>query len=505
MEQPMNISVFFKLLYMWLISFLWMSPLSYATPVPSQKILILNAAHKGDDMSDAILDGIESILPGHTNIKLYIEYMDIKRHSINDSFVILRELYMRRYGNTQLHGIIACNDLALQFVMENRNSLFPDVPLVFCGVENLNIKDYQTAKDITGIVSTDDLEGTIDIASRLHPDYRHFVLISDQTAIGKSRIERTRSIIQTKQLSNKITDLIPETVAELVEKIKDIPEKSIVIFLHFAEDVQKNQYLPSKIINAFHFHLAAPLYTAWHFPRANGVLGGKMINGIMQGEMAANMIIDILDGKSIDTIPIITNSPNCYIFNYEEMLKFGIRLSDLPGGSMITHKPINFAYKYRNAIGILSLVFITLLGIVMILLANIIRRKKAERSLEQQIRVLNSFMETIPNPVFFKDDKLRFQQCNVAFQALIGMEDQEIIGKTFEEIAPPHLADSLFEKEQMLLQEPGFQSFETPFQRSNGEIFTVIINHATVTDNDGNTTGLIGSIQDITDIREQSG
>jgi len=469
---------------------------SYATS--TQKILILNASHKGDDMSDSILNGIESVLPINAHMELYIEYMDIKRHSVNDSFVILRELYVRRYGNTKLNAIIACDDLALQFVMENRNSLFPNVPLIFCGVENIDIK---IPTGITGIMEMDDLEQTYELARQFQPDTHNVFTISDQTSVGKSRLERFKSIVQKLTPSIKVTHIIPDSISDLIKATKQIPENSIVIFLHFAEDTQKNQYSPARILNIFQPYLKAPLYTSWYYPKANGILGGKMVDGRMQGKLAANMVTEILNGKPVDSIQILQKSPNSYIFNYQQMKRFHMKLSDLPGGSVITHKPTTFLFKYRHLIGTISLVFVCLLGVVLILFANIVRRKNAERSLEQQIRVLNSFMETIPNPVFIKDNQHRFQQCNVAFQALIGMDEQEIIGKTFLEITSPELAATFHEKEQMLLEEPGFQSFETQFQRSNGEIFNVIMNHATVADDSGKASGLIGSIQDITDLR----
>lgn len=492
----MSISKFFLQMFIIIITFSLMNIASQAAT--TKKILILNASHKGDDMSDSILNGIESVLPIDARIELYIEYMDIKRHSINDSFVILRELYVRRYGVTKLDAIIACDDLALQFVMENRSSLFSKVPVVFCGIEN---SDITIPKGCTGIMEADDLEKTYELARQIQPDAHNVVAISDQTSVGKSRRERFKAVVQKISPEIKVTQLVPDALSDLIKEAKKIPENSIVMFLHFAEDTQKNQYSPSSIINIFHPYLKAPLYTAWYYPKANGILGGKMVNGLMQGNLAATMVADILNGKSVDSIPVIQQSPNSYFFNYQQMKRFQIRFSDLPGGSVITHKPTTFFYKYRHLIGSISLVFVCLLGVVLILFANIVRRKNAERSLEQQIRVLNSFMETIPNPVFFKDDQFRFKQCNVAFQALIGMDEQEIIGKTFDDITTPELAAIFNEKEQMLLDEPGFQSFETQFQRSNGEVFTVIMNHATVTDEHDIPAGLIGSIQDITDLR----
>lgn len=486
---------FTQVLLIWISCIICMVHVSYAT---TQKILILNASHKGDDMSDSILNGIESVLPMDAQMELYIEYMDIKRHSINDSFVILRELYSRRYGSIHLDAIIACDDLALQFVLENRNSLFPKVPLVFCGIENL---DITIPKGITGILETEDLEKTYMIARQFQPDVRNVVAITDQTPVGKSRIERLKTVVKTLSPTMKVSPLIPKTIQDLIKGVKKIPENSIVFFLHFVKDTQKNQYSPARIINIFQPYLKAPLYTSWYYPKANGILGGKMVNGFMQGKLAAEMVAEILQGKSVNNIPIIQKSPNNYIFNYQQMKRFHIQFSDLPGGSVITHKPTTFLYKYRHLIATISLLFVCLLGVVLILFANIVRRKNAERSLEQQIRVLNSFMETIPNPVFFKDDQLQFQQCNVAFQALIGMDEKEIIGKTFNDITTPELASSFREKEQMLLDEPGFQSFETQFQRSNGEVFTVIMNHATVTDENSVASGLIGSIQDITDLK----
>jgi len=482
-----------------IIAFFFITVAITSASTQSHKILILIASHKGDDMSDSILDGIESVLyPKHYSIELNIEYMDIKRHSPKDSFVMLRELYARRYRNTNFDSILACDDLALQFIIENRNSMFPDVPVIFCGVENIS---QQLPGKITGVMETDDLQETITIAQKLHPKSNQIFVISDQTPTGIQRLSRLKSIIKKLPSLPTIVEIIPETVSELIRKVKDIPEQSIVLFLHFSQDSKRNQYTPAKVINLFHHYLKAPLYTSWFLPRANGVLGGKMVNGLSQGKLAANMLLEILNDKPIESIPVLKESPNSYIFNYQQMSKYNIRISDLPGGSIITHKPSTFFYKYRKIIGYTCMAFACLIGSVFILLVNISRRKRAEVKLEQQIRIMKTFMETIPNPVFIKDVNLCFQQCNVAFQALIGMDDQEILGKKFIDITTQELAESFESKERMLLEEPGFQSFETPFHRSNGEILKVIINHATVTDEKGDPSGLIGSIQDITDIQ----
>jgi len=134
---------------------------------------------------------------------------------------------------------------------------------------------------------------------------------------------------------------------------------------------------------------------------------------------------------------------------------------------------------------------------------DISERKQAESELRQQKDYLNSLLETIPNPVFYKDEHGKYTGCNRAFEDFIGKPRSAIVGKTVYEIGPKEIADKYYEMDSELFKSPGKQHYEWKIKRNDGALRDVIFDKATINDSVGNVVGLVGVISDITE-RKQS-
>lgn len=133
--------------------------------------------------------------------------------------------------------------------------------------------------------------------------------------------------------------------------------------------------------------------------------------------------------------------------------------------------------------------------------------EKAGEKQREQWELLKTVMETIPNPVFYKDTKGRYVGCNLAFQEFVGRSRAEVIGKTVYELAPKDFADQYAIKDSELIANPGKQSYDWHVVHANGDIREVSFSKATITDKKGQVAGLVGIMSDITDLvraREQA-
>jgi len=85
----------------------------------------------------------------------------------------------------------------------------------------------------------------------------------------------------------------------------------------------------------------------------------------------------------MSSISVVEISPTQYMFDYVQLEKWGIKLSDLPEDSIIVNEPYSL-YK-ENIILIWGVIvtIIALAAIVITLQVNIIRRKKAEEALRE--------------------------------------------------------------------------------------------------------------------------
>ncbi len=128
-------------------------------------------------------------------------------------------------------------------------------------------------------------------------------------------------------------------------------------------------------------------------------------------------------------------------------------------------------------------------------------RMKAEEKLKNHDLFVSTLLDTIPIPIFYKDAKCRYLGCNPAFKALTGLCEEQLVGKTVFEIAPPEIAVRYDESDRELLANPGTQSYEWKVTLLDGSVRTVVFNKATFCDTSGEVSGIVGAIQDITDLK----
>jgi PAS domain S-box-containing protein len=129
---------------------------------------------------------------------------------------------------------------------------------------------------------------------------------------------------------------------------------------------------------------------------------------------------------------------------------------------------------------------------------DITERKQAEEALKNQAEFLQTLIDTIPIPVYFKDSTGIYLGCNKACEFLWGPREQ-VIGRTVYGVSPGEVADVYDRADLELFSNPGIQTYETVATDRKGETRNVIFSKSTYLDNNGDVAGLVGAIFDITE------
>ncbi len=122
-----------------------------------------------------------------------------------------------------------------------------------------------------------------------------------------------------------------------------------------------------------------------------------------------------------------------------------------------------------------------------------------ERALEDQLQFLQTLVDTIPNPISYKDTGGNFLGCNKAFQKRIGLSKDEIIGKTSYDLFPKEFADKCHKMDMECFVNPGEQIYETTLLYADRKVHDIIIYKGTFTAADGTLAGLVEVAVDITE------
>jgi len=129
-------------------------------------------------------------------------------------------------------------------------------------------------------------------------------------------------------------------------------------------------------------------------------------------------------------------------------------------------------------------------------------RKREQEELQNHLKFLETLIDTIPSPIFFKDKVGRYLGCNNAFaQQIMGRSKEWIIGKSvleFAEAIPPDLADEYYRQDQKLLRDSGVQMYETQVQSFDGEMRDYFFTKAIFKNFSGEVAGIVGVMLDIT-------
>lgn len=129
---------------------------------------------------------------------------------------------------------------------------------------------------------------------------------------------------------------------------------------------------------------------------------------------------------------------------------------------------------------------------------DITEQKHLEASLNEQLRFLQTLIDAIPSPVFYKDAKGRYLGCNKAFEGYHSVTQDALKGKTVGDFLSEH-EDIAYRIDRELIEKGGSISYEALFHRSDGTLRNIVINKAVYFSSDGTLGGIVGVIMDVTE------
>jgi PAS domain S-box-containing protein len=131
-----------------------------------------------------------------------------------------------------------------------------------------------------------------------------------------------------------------------------------------------------------------------------------------------------------------------------------------------------------------------------------IERARGRESLEANLHFLKVLIDTIPNPVFYKNAAGEYLGCNRSFLNAFGLSEAEVIGKSFFDLARQELAELFAENDRTLFATAGIHVFESSVMFADGNMHEVIFSKATFGHQGGRPEGIVGVMVDITEVRQ---
>ena len=150
------------------------------TIVPFNILCICSYNYSYDTVPQHI-QGIEAGL-GDLSYEITYENMDAKRFYEADDIQEFYNYLSYKIDKIDAHYdlIFVIDDTALRFVINYRNELFGDVPVVFMGINSISDATTSAAlHNVTGISESLDFESNYDLMKALFPDRNEIVVLCD--------------------------------------------------------------------------------------------------------------------------------------------------------------------------------------------------------------------------------------------------------------------------------------------------------------------------------------
>ena len=140
-----------------------------------------------------------------------------------------------------------------------------------------------------------------------------------------------------------------------------------------------------------------------------------------------------------------------------------------------------------------------LLLVAFICLGWFICRRRSTKKLHEQTIFLQTLINSMPNPVFYKNRQGIYIGCNEAFLTMLGRRRDEVLGKTVYDLSPHSLAEIYEKADNDLFEKGGVQRYETQVKFADGSRHEMFFSKAIFDDLGGRGAGLLGVMIDITD------
>ncbi|MBN1867255.1 response regulator [Candidatus Sumerlaeota bacterium] len=411
--------------------FLAAMPFTHGQGPGDETILILNSYHRGKTFQDNIMNGIEAtLLEARPEVRLCFEYMDTNVHKPETMFPDLERLYALKYGNTRIDLIIASDNSALDFLLAHRDELFQAVPIVFCGINGFKDSMIAGQKGITGVVELLDQKSMIELGLRLHPDTRNIVTLSDRTKTATLMREGLHQDFRDLGVDKKIqiVDIVSENIDEIKRRLREFSkDDTILIHASFTRG-ENGRPLSVETRWGLNRESGIPCYSPYSYSIGFGPVGGHVMDGFLHGETAARMGLQILDGASPESIPIVRVTPTLPKFDHEAMAAAGIRKRDLPPDSVVVNRPRSFYARHKAFVWSVGAGNVLLVLVLSVLTVNILRRRRAERLMAKGKEEWERTFDSVPDLIAILDPDRRILRANRAMANRMKQSPSQCLG-----------------------------------------------------------------------------
>ena len=316
-------------------------------------------------------------------VEIYREAMDLSRFDSAAYRNLLRDQLRAKYAAKKIDVVVGVMAPALDFLLSHRDEIFPGIPIVFCGIDRKQYSDRPLPEDVTGVLVKREFSPTLELVAYVQPETERIVMVAGTSEFDQRLLAQAQEEFKPFEQRFAITYLTDLPLPELLSRLSRLPPKTVILYSTMFRDGAGQPCVPHDVAERISSAANAPLYGFLDQYLGHGIVGGRVYGLGQHGQEAAGLVLKILSGRKPQELAPIEPVNSVTMFDARQLQRWKINEDRLPAGSTILFRTPTVWQRYRG--WIIAGLSICILEALLIagLLANLVKRHRAERSLRE--------------------------------------------------------------------------------------------------------------------------
>jgi signal transduction histidine kinase len=309
--------------------------------------------------------------------------LDMARYTDRDMQEAIVDYLQKRQAKWQPDLVVPIGAPASIFVANYRNRLFPETPILYASADRRLLPPGALEKNAAYIGQVYDIPGLLEDMLQIAPATKNIAVV-----VGATPLEHVwQEVLQkaSEPLASRINFTYYSDLSfdQMLQRAATLPPNSYIFVLLLVRDAAGVTLNADEALQRLHQVANAPINSIFNHQLGLGIVGGRLYQSELMGKEAAEVATRILQGEPASSFAprLIERLPPRY--DWRELQRWKINEHRLPAGSTVLFREPTVWERYRAwIIGGLSICILEAL-LITGLLANLVKRHRAERSLKQ--------------------------------------------------------------------------------------------------------------------------
>ena len=327
-------------------------PLHAQSVQETKKILMLYAYDPNAPGTVAFTQQLKAVVSEefHHRAEIYDEYLDASRFPDRDRSPQFARYFAAKYQGFRPDAIVAEGTPALRFATERLSSLFPGVPVVYGGAFEPIVDFSALPANVTGRRQPLAFGATYLVARALQPDAERVVVVS-----GAAPLDSLLLSVALRQITPLLNGMELEvlqdwTYESLINSLRRIPPRTIVIFSSFSRDRRGGKFNAGDLIASLTRVASVPVFGIVRHWVGNGVVGGGVMDFADDGMRTGRLLVRVLRRAPGEPMPPAEVAATPLVVDWRELQRWGLSEDRLPPGTEVLFRTPSLWERYRTTI-----------------------------------------------------------------------------------------------------------------------------------------------------------